>query len=551
MADVSKTLLLEALQQDESGDLEAAAATTAQLLEQFPETPQALCLMGRIQRRQGNFDIARDYLNQARAQTPEAYQLLSELGTLELDERNASEAMGYFRRMTDSKPDRPDAHYNLAKTYQITGGYDLAVEHFKRSLELGIDQAHDVYTDIGSVLIMRDEYEQATEHFQKALSLEPKDVRAVFGMGVIQAAHGEFDQARDQYRQCIRMDRDFAPAYRQLAEEKIFGSEEDEDLRLFESVLARNGIQDLTREKLHFALGKAHDDLANYDGAFQHYSTANALKKARYRPFDRTEFEAYVNRVITLFDGNAPDGIVGRQHDSPCPICVIGLPRSGTTLVEQILAGHARVARAGEIDIADRISRSLLRSYQQLPSEVGATEWDEARSTYLDRLRRDAGEADFVTDKASGNAAHVGLIRNMFPHVLLIHCRRNPLDTALSNYFQDFAAENYPANDLDDLVFYFVQYERLMEHWKRLLPGSILTIDYEELVADQEGITRRMLDHCGLSWDADCLDFFSDRRAVSTISRWQVRQPLYQGSVARWKNYRRHITPLIKAFGVD
>ena len=529
MNDAPQELLLKALQQDESDDLEGAAKTVAQLLERFPEAPQALCLMGRVQRRKGNLAQAREYLMQARQQTPDAYQLLSELGTLELEQGNANEAIAYFRRMVSLMPDRSDAHYNLAKSYQIGRAFEPALEHFRRALDLGIDRPHEIYTDIGSVLVMQDEYEEASEHFTKALVLEPKDVSAVFGLGAIHAAHGDFDQACERYRQCIDMDRDFAPAYRQLAEEKKFESYDDEDLKLLEAMLATLSLKPLTREKLHFALGKAHDDLAAYDTAFRHYEEANKLKKARQRPFDRGVFAAYVDRVIALFDTGIPqleDGI--DESGTPHPVCVIGLPRSGTTLVEQILSRHAQVSRAGEIDVADRISRSLLRSYELPLSEVGPAEWNEARSTYLQRLRRDAADASYVTDKAPGNAAHVGLIKIMFPGARLIHCHRNLLDTAVSNFFQDFSVDNYPAYDMSDLVFYFEQYGRLMDHWKRVLPGAVLTVNYEDLIAEQETVTRDMLAHCGLSWDPNCLDFSIDDRAVSTISRWQVRQPLYK-----------------------
>ena len=295
---------------------------------------------------------------------------------------------------------------------------------------------------------------------------------------------------------------------------------------------------------LHYALGKYFDDVQQYDQAFEQYRHANVLKRERSQPYDRQRLVEAVDELIRVFSRGWYEQARANGVASTRPVFIIGMPRSGTSLVEQILASHPQAFGAGELtfwlqasnDYLDRVRRSA-------PVEhlIGRLARD-----YLQLLQGLSPEALRVIDKMPGNFMYLGPIRAALPDARLIHMRRDPVDTCLSIYFQDFGDVLTYANDLDDLAHYYGQYRRIMQHWQSILPpGALLEIPYEALVADQEGWSRRMLDFIGLPWDPRCLDFHRTVRNVLTTSRWQVRQKISTGSVARWRHYARYLAPLL------
>jgi hypothetical protein len=240
--------------------------------------------------------------------------------------------------------------------------------------------------------------------------------------------------------------------------------------------------------------------------------------------------------------------------ESQRPIFIIGMPRSGTTLVEQILSSHPLVYGGGELETINHIVfNELLKDVKrddQLPSYSKQLERLDQHGAerlcdlYLAHISELAGDEPRVTDKMPGNFFHLGLIALLFPQARIIHCRRQPFDLCLSCYFQNFVGPHYYAWNLENLGRYYQQYMRLMDHWRATLPIALLEVDYEEIVDDQEGVSRRLIDHCGLPWDEGCLDFHQNQRRVETASKWQVRQPIYRRSVDRWKNYEQFLGPL-------
>jgi hypothetical protein len=294
-----------------------------------------------------------------------------------------------------------------------------------------------------------------------------------------------------------------------------------------EEMLKRSGRSDFDRAMLHFALGKAYDDLGEAEPAIGHFDQANALERRRMN-FDRAALSEAIDRISETFTPELMARAASTSINDELPVLIVGMPRSGTTLVEQIVSSHPSVAAGGELTFWTYERAAAVTT--DATSRLGAD--------YLALLRRIGPNFDRVTDKNPFNFLHLGAIRLALRGSRFIHCRRDPIDTCLSIYFTRFATPQAFAYDRSDLVFYYRQYERLMAHWRTLLPTNrLLDIEYESLIADRDSLTRRMIAFCGLPWDEACLAPESNPRLVRTASVWQARQPVYRTSVERWRRY--------------
>jgi tetratricopeptide (TPR) repeat protein len=337
---------------------------------------------------------------------------------------------------------------------------------------------------------------------------------------------GQFSEAVALLKKATELDPGRVGAWHKLA---LFTKVTQADRSLVEQLadqLEQPGRTDFDRTLLHFALGKAHDDLAEYATAMRHYDQANALEH-RKLPFDRGAFVAGIDRTIETFT----PGYMARRSTgaaSELPLCIFGMPRSGTTLIEQIVSAHAAVDAGGELTFWD----------DKIAEGEGANRPDLLAAEYVQLLRRVGSESGLVTDKNPFNFLRLGLIHMALPRARFIHCRRDPVDTCLSIFFTRFATPQPFAYDRGDLVFYYRQYQRLMAHWRAVLPADrLLEVDYEALIANKESETWRLIGFCGLDWDDACLAPESNQRVVRTASVWQARQPVYRGSVERWRGY--------------
>jgi tetratricopeptide (TPR) repeat protein len=322
----------------------------------------------------------------------------------------------------------------------------------------------------------------------------------------------------------------------------------DDAIVLLEKSLTQSDLTQRERQQIHSVLGKLYDKSGAFDKAFENYRKSNALKQGL---FDLQNHIRFIDKLISVHSKEFMASASRADTSTDLPVFIVGMPRSGTSLVEQILASHPAVFGAGELDDIRQISVALpsllgvSSPYPECLERNNPHSLNKMVDRYVDRLREFSNNAAHITDKMPLNYLYLGLIDLLFPSARVIHIVRNPLDTCLSCYFQEFTTTNSYAYDLESLGAYYKQYERIMEHWKNVLKIRMLEVKYEELVDDQENISRQIIDFCGLDWDDRVLRFYETKRSVATPSFDQVRQPMYRNSIERWKNYERHLGPLI------
>jgi hypothetical protein len=308
--------------------------------------------------------------------------------------------------------------------------------------------------------------------------------------------------------------------------------------------ISTNGLAPPDETTLRFAMGKYCDDVGDFARAFRNYQRANELQRMRAQPYDRQSHARFVDDLVRIYTSEALSRPQPGASDSDRPVFVVGMPRSGTSLVEQIIASHPAAHGAGELEFwltAVRKHETALR--QGLPSDSLRS---KLAADYLRILATHSGEATRVIDKAPINSDYLGLIQAVFPRARFIYLRRDPIDSCLSCYFQQFSPTMAFAMELADLADYYREHRRLVAHWRSALPpGALLEVPYEELVADQRKWSRMIVEFAGLPWDERCLDFHRTERAVTTASVWQVRQKIYSSSIGRWRNYQKFIGPLL------
>jgi tetratricopeptide (TPR) repeat protein len=530
------------------GKTEEALECYRQALRINPGHAGAHCNLGNLLQKMGRLDEAQASYRKALSLNSDLTIAHYNLGNLLSQQLKFGEAQECYRQALRINPGYVEAHNNLGNVLKHQGWLDEALACYRRALHINPDYI-DGYINVGIVLELQGKFDAAMDSYRQTQRLKPGHIKAIAGEASVLARQHKFEAAYERLRPCLDAGTDDASIAITLATFCRHIGRCDEVIALIERLLGQDE-QPLDRNELvnlHFALGKLYDDIGAFDDAFAHYRQGNALKPHSH---DRQEHTRYVDALIQFYNRDflrtAPYATIESQR----PIFIVGMPRSGTSLVEQILASHPQVHGAGELEDIGRLTIDLPtelgvnEAYPQCLTSLTREKCNELARRYLDRLASLSRNALRVTDKMPRNFLHLGLIALLFPQARVIHCIRNPLDTCLSCYFQSFVGGNEFADDLADLGAYYNQYLRLMRHWKTTLDISILEMRYEELVTDQEMMSRRLVEYCGLDWDDRCLRFFENKRTVTTASYEQVRQPMYNKSVDRWKNYENHLGPL-------
>jgi tetratricopeptide (TPR) repeat protein len=454
-------------------------------------------------------------------------------------------AAGHYRNALALKPDYAEAENNLGAALRAMGRPEEAIAHLRRALALKPDLA-EAHSNLGASLQLIDRHDEALACFDRAVALKPDLAEAHHGRGIALNTLGCLNAARPALETAVELDPRRAEFYGALAQSKRLDDGDKHRALLDELARDIDALSQREQIELHFALGKVNADLGRHQRAFGHFRSGNALKR-RQVAYDEAATLAQFERIEVVFGAELIRARAGIGHPSPAPVFVFGMPRSGTTLVEQVLASHPRVHGGGE--------RGDFAAAMAGRGGVDALDGATLRAiggSYAETAAALAPAAARVTDKMPGNFRFAGLIHLALPNARLIHVSRNPIDTCLSCFTTLFGGDQPFSYDLGELGRYYRAYAKLMAHWRRVLPsGVMLEVQYEAVIDDLATQARRIIAHCGLEWDPACLDFHRTRRPVWTASAVQVRQPLYQTSVGRWLPYKDMLEPLFAALGAD
>lgn len=452
------------------------------------------------------------------------------------------EAEHCFRRATELAPDFAEAHNNLGYVLRVLGRASQSEASIKRALECN-PQELGVYVNLGHTLLLLGRAREAEGCFAKTLAADPADVGALLGSANVASAEGRFAEAEAKLKQILAHYPDMPGIWALLASLRKMTSADSEWLSQARE-LADSNVGPSEQADLRFAIGKYWDDLGNYAEAFRSYRLGNELLRSLGPGYNRTARTSFVDDMVRIYTREVVAESRTTGHSSSMPVFVVGMPRSGTSLVEQIIASHPAAAGAGELGFWTEVLLAHVSDLRRGP--LPETTKKGLAESYLDLLCEYSKDAQHVVDKAPVNSEYLGFIHSVFPNARIIYLRRNAIDTCLSCYFQRLSPGLSYAMDLGDLAHYYQQHYRQITHWRDVFPaGAILDVPYEELVAHPEQWTRRILDFIGLDWDARCLEYHDARRPVVTASGWQVRQQIYTTSRGRWRNYEQFIGPLL------
>jgi tetratricopeptide (TPR) repeat protein len=446
----------------------------------------------------------------------------------------------------------PLARRGLGHTLLAAGQLPEAEAIFRDLLQMEAENPQN-WVALGSVYARLLRQKDALTAFEEAARLNPTQVRLRLSIGHIHKTLGQRVECEQAYHECLRMEPGCGEAYWSLADLKTYVFPDDE-VASMQALVARAAVDESNQAQLHFALGRALEQRSEYESAFAQYALGNALRRGA-SPFDIVKFEAKSRRVAACFDAVFFRERLGAGCADAAPIFIVGLPRSGSTLVEQILASHSQVEGTMELPNIVTMVREFDHldthgdSYPESVRAVAPQNLAALGQRYLDETRPiRTGRPRFI-DKMPNNFSHVGLIHAILPQATVIDVRRHPMDSCFSAFKQHFAEGQSFSYDLDDLGRYYRCYLALMDHWDQVLPGKVLHLQYEELIREPDTVIRRLLAHCGLAFESACLNFHETQRPVRTASSEQVRQPLYASGVGYWKHFSKDLKPLKRSLG--
>jgi len=531
----------------EQGSLVEATKCFKRALELKPDYAEAYCGMGDALREGGNLSEAIETCRRAVELNPGFAEGYRSLGDALREGGNLSEAIDAYQRAVELNPDYDEAYRHLGVALREQAACINAKKNLSKDDGLKSDFVPDC-KKLREALMEQGTLSEEIENCLKVVELKPDFAMAHNRLGSVLMEEGKLSEASDCYCRAIKLKGDYALAHSNYVTCRKFTMEDGIYGDRLEAFLAEAKTPE-DRSNLHFALGKIYNDFGRYDDSFQHYSSFNRFERKKFT-YHKEYFSSYVDRLIGTF----PAGFYGVKPwtgtDADLPVFILGMPRSGTTLIEQIISSHPLVHGAGELDCLDGIVKKLKERYKTAyPECLKSISLDDLRDQadyYLDYLRDLSGDSLRITDKMPQNFRHLGFISLLFRSHRVIHCRRNPLDTCLSIFFQKFSVKGHPyAYDLGELGHYYLDYDRLMAHWRKVLPPEMMMeINYEDVVERPEEMCRKLIAFSGLEWDDRCLKFNENLRTVRTASFWQVRQPLYKTSKERWRKYEKHLGPL-------
>ena len=497
----------------------------------------------------GDLDKAEKLIRQVLSEQPRSVSAMRLLAQVAMDASRPRAAIELLQRTVKLAPGFVLAWNDLANAWMKEERFDLALETVAHAIELDPEMPHS-HMIRGNILAKAQRHEEAIEAYRAALENSPRHMGALSGLGHVLKTIGRTDESIEAYRSCIQAHPAFGEAYWSMANLKTFEFNPEEVEVMLKMVQDDARVADEPRVNFRYSLGKHFENEGDYATAFGHYRAGADLRRT-HEMYDPVQTQVIHDRIIQTFSRAFLEEREGWGDPRPDPILIVGLPRSGSTLIEQILASHSQVEGTAELPDLSRAIRDINRSredraeYPEAVADLPREAILELGERYLQRTRRYRTNTPFFIDKMPNNFAAIGLLHLILPNAKVINARRHPLDSCLGSYKQLFFKGQAFTYDLFELGQYYLQYQRIMDHWHEVLPGKVLDVRYEDMVHDQEGQTRRLLEHCGLEWEDQCLRFYETERAINTASSEQVRQPIYTKALNFWRNYEAELAELI------
>ena len=435
---------------------------------------------------------------------------------------------------------------NLAQVFSVTGQLDKAKKSFKNILNMTPKNGL-IWAEYGTVLTKLANYKEGRDAYLKALEFKPDSPRVHLSLGHVYKTMGEIDNSIDSYKNTILQNNLSGEAYWSLANLKTYSFSENEIKDMEETL--KGDMSDIERSQMYFALGKAYEVKKDFDKSFKNYYEGNKVKKAliKYSSDDTTD---NTKRILDFFNQENIQKLAKSSTKDRDPIFVLGMPRSGSTLVDQIISSHSKVDGTQElpniIKIAAELNSNNQNNYPEVLKELDNSKLSNLGKDYISETAWARDSAPFFIDKMPNNFIHIGLIKTILPNAKIIDTRRDPMDTCFSCFKQFFARGQLFTYSLEDLGNYYTDYIRAMNHWHNVYGKDIYTVHYDNVINETEETIRKLIDYCELPFEKECLEFYNSSRPVKTPSAEQVRQPIYKSGLNYWKNYEKHLLPLKK-----
>jgi len=550
-----------------SGQIKKAIGAINPLIQKYPNAPILFNLLGICFNSISKFEDAIKMFAEATKINSNYAEAFYNLGSVQKKLGRFQEAIESYKRAIQITPNYLDAHNNLGNIYKDLGLLNDAIESYEWAISYGPKYAI-AHINLASIYSSYD-LEKALHHYQEAISIEPNFPEAHYSLGTVFSSLGQKDESMKSYEKALELRSDYVEAHNALSTIKKY-KKNDPQIKQMKNLLKQTNLMLSDKISLNFALAKASEDLENHKDFFKFLNEGNHLNKEKLNYSIDSDLEGISNirNIFINSKGSAPKSNL--KKGMPRPIFIVGMPRSGTSLVEQIISSHTEVYGAGELDF---LSRSILK---EIHTEVyGAGELDFLSKNVLKEIKPDNIKKiyskeffekitnnyyrslssfniseDIFTDKMPLNFRFIGFILSAFPEAKIVHLKRDPIATCWSIYKHYFKSNgNGYASNFDDLSSYYLMYKGLMDFWHKTFPNQIYDISYEDLTLSQEKETRKLLNYCDLSWDDRCLYFHKNNRAVHTTSGFQVREKMYQGSSEAWRKYEQYLEPLISKIG--
>lgn len=531
-----------------NGQINEALKIVEALIKKSPNVPLLYNIRGVCYQTIRELGNAIDDFSQATILKSDYAEAYCNLGVTYQEKGDLVSAVNAYKNAIDNDNNYPTAHNNLGKIFLASGEIDSSIEHLECAITLKSDFA-DAHNNLGSAFLRINKLNDAIKSYKKAIALKPDFAVANNNLGIAYLRTGDPKLASKFFENAITITPGYATAHHNLSGVKVY-KEKDKQVSLIESLLIENNLSQKERIYLNFALAKAYEDLGNHEELFKHLNEGNRIRKKEMSN-SIADSEEHNELIKLFFNSNNINNIKLTYRDSlPIrPIFIVGMPRSGTSLVEQIISSHHEVYGAGEVNNFHNIIMPIIEKHAVNENyNLKNDEFALIRKQYSNSLERFYANEKVITDKWILNFKTIGFILSAFPESKIVHLKRDARATCWSIYKHYFSDEgNRWAYDYQDLARFYKSYVGLMDYWHNLFPGKIYDISYEDLTSNQEKETRNLLKYCDLDWDENCLNFYTNTRAVKTASAVQVRNKMYQGSSDVWRKYSEHLKPLLDA----